>query len=105
MSDVVYDKTAEADEVDRQRVVAEHMYSSFRFRERQTFRSNGILQLALTMTLLIAIIVLSSGARPALIIAMYVVVCVLAMFLYAAMYRIDSRRVRTNWEKVYHTRA
>lgn len=104
VTDVVEDKTAEADEVDRQRLVAEHMYSSFRFRERQTFRTNGILQLALTMTLLVAIIVLSSSARPALIIAMYAVVYVLALFLYAAMYRIDSRRVRTNWEKVYHTR-
>jgi hypothetical protein len=42
---------------DRSRIAAEHMYSNYRFKSVRLYRSSGVLQLVLALTLLIILIV------------------------------------------------
>jgi hypothetical protein len=105
MDGVIEEKKSESTSINRKRVAAEHMYSNYRFKERHTYRSSGVLQLSLTLTLLIILITVSSSKTSnGMVIAMYIVVLALVAFLYGVMYRTDSKRMRHNWEKIYYQR-
>jgi hypothetical protein len=103
LTSVMNDTEEQKEAAGRQRVIAEHMYSSYRFKERQTYRASGVVQLAFALTLIIILIVLTSKSIGTVhLVAMYAVVLALVAVMLAFMYRTDGRRMRTNWEKVYH---
>jgi Flp pilus assembly protein TadB len=100
----VMDDTREHNQsLERKTASAEYQYSSWRFQERQTYRTSGVVQLSLSLSLLaLLIIIVNPRTGAGTIVSMYVVIAVLVGFILAVMYRMDSRRMRINWEKVYH---